>query len=115
MHIAGGGVRFHTIAHASIIFASAAHRFSLDAQRLDNPEIYNTLDERGRGRIEAELLDISLAAVLTANLAVEATVNELYLDVSLFPGEGNGMFKGLTLDIRRALFDAWEHGAEGYP
>ena len=104
------GVTFTIITYASLLYAGSAQRISRQAQELDDPETWGAADADGRARIEAELLDAALGAVTTANFAVEATVNELYLDASLFPN--GGMFKGLTQDIRQALFDSWRHGAE---
>jgi hypothetical protein len=106
-------MRMSTVSPASIMYFDAARRFSKRAVDLDNRDIYDALDKDGKDAYASELVNSALAAVLTANFAVEAVINELYIERALFP-DGSPWFKGLPNDVGKALVDAWENGVERY-
>jgi hypothetical protein len=70
-------------AAGAVIFAAAARRLSERAVALDDVAAVAGLDEQGFIARAGELIDGSLAAVLTACLSVEAAVNELFLAYQL--------------------------------
>jgi len=100
-----------SISSGSIIHMRAARRFAEVAARLDIPGGLSGLDPSAREVAIGELMDISLAAVLAANCAVESVVNELFVDRTLF-GQQH-WFPGLRDDIGFALASAWR-GVERY-
>lgn len=101
-----------TITSGSMLYIAAAKCFSNRAADLDDPGKLVGLEQKGKDELIAELVRTALAAVLFSNLAVEAILNELYLESSLVPP--GQWFKGIPEDVSRSLFDAWEHGAERY-
>jgi len=106
-------VRMSTVTSASIIYFDAARRFSERAVVLDDPVIFDALDRNGQEARAGELVDSTLAAVLTANSAIEAVINELFVERALFPAS-SPWFKGLPDDVGKAFADAWENGVERY-
>jgi hypothetical protein len=108
-----GTVRAFVTTSASIMYIEAARRFSERATLLDDPAIFAALDKSGKHIRESELVDSVLAAVLTANSAVEAVINELFVERVLFPGN-SPWFKGVPDDVGRAFADAWKNGVERY-
>jgi hypothetical protein len=112
MRLTGQPVRVSITFSASIMHMSAARRFAERAEFLDDPSRYPGLTDEQKQPATAELMDAALAAVLTANAAIEARINEFFLEYSLFP-DGGVWFSGFSKDIGRALRDAWK-GAERY-
>jgi hypothetical protein len=108
-----GTARAFVTTSASNMYIEAARRFSERATVFDDPAMFDTLDKSGKHLRESELVDSVLAAVLTANSAVEAVVNELFVEQALFPGN-SPWFKGLSDDVGKAFADAWKNGVERY-
>jgi hypothetical protein len=78
------------------------------ALALDDVEAWRT-DEPARQRErESELLEISLATVITAHSSVEAAVNELYLERTEF--DNAVWFVGLPEEIAGRFNAAWSDG-----
>jgi hypothetical protein len=97
---------------ASVMYVRAAKQFSDQASVLDDPERANGKNDSEIGALVAELSHTSLAAVMIASAAVEASINELYLESGLMlPGD---RFQGGDPQISRALLDAWNHGVDHY-
>lgn len=61
-------------------------------------------------RRSGELTDASLAAVLTSYFAVEARINELFMEFSMFPKKAH-WFPGLDRGVASRLCTAWNVGA----
>jgi hypothetical protein len=104
-------MKMSTVTAASIMYFDAARRFSERAVVLDDPVIFDALDRNGREARAGELVDSTLAAVLTANSAIEAVINELFVERDLFPAS-SPWFKGLPDDVGKAFADAWKNGVE---
>jgi hypothetical protein len=99
-----------TITSGSMLYIAAAKRFSNRAADLDDAGKLVGLSQKGKEGLIADLVDASLAAVLVSNLAVEAILNELFLESNLVPP--GQWFKGIPEDVSRALFDEWKQGAD---
>lgn len=93
---------------ASIVYAGAARQFAAQAAVLDDVTTYQAADEKRRPVIETELLNVSLAAVLTSYFAIEAFLNEIFLAGSLGLA---GNFDGLGAAVAGRLSAAWDAGA----
>ena len=100
----------HVTTSAAILFAQAAARMSRWALRLDDPKNFAEIAESERADHAAQLLDTSLSAVISAYTHVEATINELYLDTTLFGRQH--AFPGITDTVAARLSGAWNSGAE---
>lgn len=100
-----------SISSGSIIHMRAARRFAEMAAVLDFPDGLSGLDSAARDIAIGELMNVSLAAVLAANSAVESIVNELFIERTLFTRQH--WFPGLRDDIGIALASAWR-GVERY-
>lgn len=97
---------------ASVMYVRAAKQFSDQASLLDDPERAVGKTDSEIDALVAELSHTCLAAVMIASAAVEASINELYLESSLMlPGD---TFQGSDPQISRALLDAWNHGVDHY-
>ena len=108
-----GRASISTTAMASMIYNQGAERFSKVAKTLDDESVFNAAGEVERNRIATELQETSLAAVIMASLAVEAAVNELFLDHELF---GRSIwFKGIPDDVAKALSGAFDTEVDTYP
>jgi len=95
------------------MYIDAARRFAESAERLDNCDQFDALDSPGKELRASQLVDAALAAVLTANSAVEAMVNDLFVERILFPAANSGpWFKGLSKDVTAAFADSWNGGTE---
>jgi hypothetical protein len=92
-----------------MLYIAAARSLSKRAVDLDDPGQLAGLDQTGKEELIAELVRTALAAVLFSNLAVEAILNELFLEGSLVPP--GHWFKGVREDVSRGLFDEWQQGA----
>jgi len=79
-----GSIGVRTTPTASLLYSLAARRLAERAVRLDDLERWKALDEPGRRELESELIEISLAAVVTGSSSVEAAVNELFLERAEF-------------------------------
>jgi hypothetical protein len=100
-----------TITWASIIYLRAARRFSETATRLDDPSrLQGVPDGEQRAALIEELVNASLATVMIANSAIEASINELFLESSLV--EPGGLFKGMPANASKLLHALWEHRLE---
>lgn len=107
-----GSAQMSITTSASIMFIEAARRFAARAAVLDDPAIHNGLENLAKQARASELVDTVLAAILTASSAVEAIVNELYVERALFPNNTSPWFKGLPDDVARAFADAWRNGVK---
>jgi hypothetical protein len=94
-----------SISSGSIIHMRAARRFADVSAKLDVLGGLNGLDASAKDLAIGELMDVSLAAVLAANSAVESVINELFAERTLF-GQQH-WFPGLRDDIGLALASAW--------
>lgn len=104
------GVTVHSIAAASLVFSHAAVRFACSADRLDDLAAFDAADKPTQDRISGELTDAALAAVLTSYLAIEARINELFMEFSIFPDKAH-WFPGLDRGVASRLGIAWNAGA----
>ncbi len=101
----GSGIR--TATSASMLYAGAARQFAAQAASLDDVAVHHAAEEKRRGEIETELLNVSLAAVLTSYFAIEALLNEVFVAGSLGMA---GNFKGLDTRAADQLSAAWDAG-----
>jgi hypothetical protein len=87
------------------MYVRAAKQFSDQASVLDTPEKAVGKTDSEIDALVAELSHTSLAAVMIASAAVEASVNELYLESGLMlPGD---VFQAV---IRRSRAHCWRLG-----
>lgn len=100
------GIR--TATSASVLYAGAARQFAAQAASLDDFVVHQAADEKRRSQIETELLNVSLATVLTSYFAIEGLLNEVFLAGSLGM---TGNFKGLDAAVAGRLSAAWDAGA----
>jgi hypothetical protein len=106
-----GRVSMSTTAFLSGIYTLAAERFAKLAADLDDETRFNAADQFQRNRIATELQETSLASVIMASLAVEAMINELFLEHRLFGRPP----AGLSEEIARALSTAFTSEIEWAP
>jgi hypothetical protein len=100
-------VPIQTLTAGSLILTRTARRFAERANALDDPAYYGwserSFDERTA--IEQELVDCVLAAVVSSQAAVEASINELYTQGSI--NDTDHWFAGLDRTIAKKLRNAW--------
>jgi hypothetical protein len=87
----------------SIVFLQASRRFAERALELDDPIAFASCDQSRQIAIQSELRDTALAAVITAQSMVEASINELFTGTL----KSDHWFRGLKRDAARSLSDAW--------
>lgn len=106
--------RVATAAIGSMTFNAAARRFSERAIKLDDrstaPEFGTPQFDELAGDIQA----MSLAAVVSSYMAVEAILNELFMEFELY-GRPGVLFPGVRPEVARALNDSWNSGADRWP
>jgi hypothetical protein len=100
VRLTGGAVTVSQKPNGSVTYTKAAQRLAARAVALDNLAEWDALDAAGKQEREDQLLELSLAAVLTAYCAVEAVVNELYCEPTWFPG--------LSDSVSRRLANTWQ-------
>jgi hypothetical protein len=101
-----GEVTLSTITFASVMFFRAAKDFAAKAVELDDPDKIQNLESAARGKHIETLVDSSLGAVLMAYTAVEALINEFYLEGKL-TDPAQSAFKGKSPELSVALVDCW--------
>lgn len=79
---------------------------------LDDEVVFNAADIDERGRMATELQETSLAVVIIASSAVEAMINELFLEHQLF---GKPRMNGLPDDVSKAFSAAFTAEIEWSP
>lgn len=98
-----------TTTSGAVVLVQTARRMSEAAARLDDPAVFALLDTAGSDSRQNELIDASLAAVITSFTYVEALANEFFLDTVLF-GKPH-WFPDVGAALTQQLVDTWQSGA----
>lgn len=99
-----------TTTSGAIVLVQTAGRMSQLAARLDDSAAFELMDAAGKQRTQDQLIDISLAAVITSYTYVEALTNELFLDTTLFSRAH--WFPDVSNELAQRLTAAWQAGAK---
>jgi hypothetical protein len=108
-------VRVSITAYASVTFNISARIHAKAATELDKAALVSGLSVNDPAFLERSetLQAVTLGSVLCSYMAIEAIVNELYMEADLMPAGTN--FKGIRPDVARALLDSWHSGADRWP
>jgi hypothetical protein len=95
---------------ATSLYMGAARRFARAADVLDNRETFDTEGEPRRSQRSHELIETAVAAVVLSYSAVEAVINELFVERDHF--DQAVWFPNLEPNISRRLHQAWSDSIE---
>ncbi len=108
-------VKITITAFASVTFNIAGRVHADRATELDDVGAVTGLavNDPAFEKRSTELQAAALGSVLCSFMAVEAILNELYMESDLLPPGTN--FKGIPPAIAKALLDSWNSGADRWP
>jgi hypothetical protein len=91
---------------SSLVHLQSAKHLLSHAKSLDDAEKYLAAPDPERSRIANELIATSFGATVASYFAVEAIVNELFIEHEIFPS--GHWFPGLDRSLASRLNQAWE-------